>query len=66
MPEFVGNDAGAVARYLDIEAVSRSIKTFYNDRNALKIAGEAARVKVATEFSLENSCRRISEIIDSI
>lgn len=66
MPEFVGDDAGAVVPYLDVEAVSRSIKAFYDDRDALKLAGDAARAKVDTEFSLENSCRRISEIIDSI
>ncbi len=66
MPEFIGEDAGAVVPYLDIEALSSSIRAFYDDRNTLKRAGDAARAKVETKFSLENSCRRISEIIDSI
>jgi glycosyltransferase involved in cell wall biosynthesis len=63
MPEFVGDDAGAVVPYGDVSAFSDRILHFYQDREALVKAGAAARTKVTTSFRLADSCRRLSEIV---
>jgi glycosyltransferase involved in cell wall biosynthesis len=61
--EFVGNDAGAVVPYGDIEAFSEKIIYFYENRDELQKAGQAAQAKVNSEFSMEKSCARINEVL---
>lgn len=63
MPEFVGDDAGAVVPFGDLEAFADEILKFRADPDRLREAGRAARGKIEGEFSLERSCRRIEAII---
>ena len=66
MPEFVGDDAGAVVPFEDIDAMERSIETFYHDPEKRKEAGRTAQRKAHTDFSTETACRSIFQIITSI
>ncbi|HLM01518.1 MAG TPA: glycosyltransferase family 4 protein [Pyrinomonadaceae bacterium] len=63
MTEFVGADAGAIVPYGDIEALCEKIIYFYENPDALRRTGEAARAKVNSEFSPEKSCARIKEVL---
>ena len=63
MPEFVGDDAGSVVPFGDVEAFADRILEYYNDRAKLSAAGESAYRKVTTEFSLDSSCRKMNDII---
>jgi glycosyltransferase involved in cell wall biosynthesis len=63
MPEFVGEDAGAIIPYGDTEAFSTSILDFYADRDKLEASGQAARQKIASQFSKDAACRKIEEIL---
>ena len=63
IPEFVGDDAGAVIPFGDVAAFAERIREFYRDRNKLKPAGEAAYRKVHGAFSLDSSCRKMVDII---
>ena len=66
MPEFVGDDAGAVVPFEDVDAMARSIETFYQDPEKRKEAGKNAQRKAQTEFSTETACRSIFQIITSV
>ena len=63
IPEFVGNDAGAVIPFGDLDAFAEEIRAFYHDRDKLNVAGEVAFRKFSAEFSLDTSCRKIVDII---
>ncbi len=63
MAEFVGADAGAIVPYGDIEAFSEKIIYFYENRDELRRAGEAARAKINSEFSAEKLCAEINEVL---
>ena len=66
MPEFVGQDAGAVIPYGDINAFCEKIIYFYDHPKQLEKAGQAARAKLNSDFSLEKSCRAIEKILSEI
>ena len=63
IPEFVGDDAGAVVPFGEVDSLADAIRGYYHDRNKLKVAGEVAFKKVNAEFSLDSSCRKIADII---
>lgn len=63
MPEFVGDDAGAVVPFEDVDAMARSIETFYLDPETRREAGRTAHRKAKTDFSTETACRSIFDII---
>jgi glycosyltransferase involved in cell wall biosynthesis len=63
MPVFVGDDAGAVIPFGDVDAFAEKIHEYYHDRRRFTDAGEAAHRKVTNEFSLDVSCRKISDLI---
>ncbi len=63
MPEFVGHDAGSVVPFGDVDAFADRILEYYRDRPKLAAAGVAACRKVNNEFSLDSSCRKISDLI---
>ena len=63
MPEFVGHDAGSVVQLGDTQAFADAILEYYRDRSKLIAAGKAANRKINSEFSLDSSCRRISDLI---
>ena len=63
IPEFVGDDAGRVIPFGDIDALAQAIREYYHDRAKLKVAGEVAFQKVTAEFSLDTSCGKFAEII---
>lgn len=66
MPEFVGDDAGSIVPFGDIDAFAERIAMYYRDRRALVAAGSAARRKVETKFSLNTSCEKMAQLIDKI
>ncbi len=66
MPEFVGDDAGAVVPFEDVDAMARSIESFYQDPEKRKKAGRIAQRKAQTDFSTETACRSIFQIITLI
>jgi glycosyltransferase involved in cell wall biosynthesis len=66
IPEFVRDDAGAAVPLGDAGAFADAVEQFYKDREKLKLAGETAKRKFETDFSMENSCRRIASVIDSL
>ena len=57
--EFVGLDAGAVVPYGDLEAFSEELLFYRNNREAVLRAGNAAREKAESTFSMEQACARI-------
>jgi glycosyltransferase involved in cell wall biosynthesis len=63
MPEFVADDAGSVLPLGDTKAFADAILEYYRDRSKLAAAGDAANRKINSEFSLDSSCRRISDLI---
>jgi glycosyltransferase involved in cell wall biosynthesis len=63
MPDFVGDDAGAVIPFIDVDRFTEKIREYYHDRRLLADAGEAAHRKVTNEFSLDVSCGKISDLI---
>ncbi|GIU81519.1 MAG: hypothetical protein KatS3mg006_0583 [Pyrinomonadaceae bacterium] len=63
MPEFIGNDAGKVVPYGDIDAFCKEIINFYDNREKLKTCGKNAQTKLLTEFNSEISCRKIYELL---
>jgi glycosyltransferase involved in cell wall biosynthesis len=63
MPEFVANDAGSVVPLGDTQAFADAILEYYRDRSKLAAAGDAANRKINSEFSLDSSCRKISDLI---
>jgi len=63
MPEFVGSDAGKVVPYGDIDAFCQEIINFHDNPKKLEECGRTARKKLMTDFSAENSCRKICELL---
>lgn len=63
IPEFVGDDAGAVVPFGDVEAFADQITTYYLDRDRLRVAGSAAHRKVSNEFSIDSSCRKLTDLL---
>lgn len=63
MPEFVEDDAGAVVPYGDASAFCERALYFYNNRRELVRAGEAARAKLSSRFSMERSCQEIKQVL---
>lgn len=63
MPEFVADDAGSVVPLGDTQAFADAILEYYRDRSKLAAAGDAAYRKINSEFSLDSSCRKISDLI---
>jgi glycosyltransferase involved in cell wall biosynthesis len=63
MPEFVSDDAGSVVPLGDTKAFADAILEYYRDRSKLAAAGDAANRKINSEFSLDSSCRKISDLI---
>ena len=66
IPEFVGDDAGAIVPFGDAAAFAEAVQRFRDDRGELKRAGEAAKRKFETDFSMDRSCARMAAIIDSL
>ena len=66
MPEFVGEDAGAVVPFEDIDAMSLSIEAFYRDPERRLAAGKQARLRSQTDFSTDTACRAIFSVITSV
>lgn len=63
MPEFVGNNAGAVVPYVDTNEFGDEIVRFHRDRNRLATAGKTASEKLRSEFSAEIQCEAIEQIL---
>ncbi len=63
MPEFVGDDAGSIVPLGDADAFAEAILEYYRDPRKLAAAGDAAHRKVNSGFSLDSSCRKISDLI---
>lgn len=63
MPEFIEQDAGATVAYANIDAFCEKIIYFYNHREELCKAGQTARKKINSSFSVEKSCRKIDEVL---
>lgn len=63
MPEFIGNDAGRVVPFGDVDAFADQIREYYLDRDQLHAAGEAAHRKVSNEFSMDSSCRKLRDFL---
>lgn len=66
MPEFVGQDAGAVVPFEDIHEMARTVEMFNLDPDKTKAAGRAAQRKAQTDFSTETSCQSIFQVISSV
>lgn len=66
MPEFVGEDAGTVVPFEDLEAMARSVESFYVDLEKRSAAGQSAKRKAQTDFSTETSCQSIFQVISSV
>jgi glycosyltransferase involved in cell wall biosynthesis len=63
MPEFVGNDAGAVVPFGDVEAMAASLRDLCRHSEKRLAAGRTARSKCAGEFSPDMSCRKIYSVL---
>ena len=63
IPEFVGEDAGRAVPFGDVNAFADQIVEYYLDRDRLHAAGKAAHRKVSNEFSIESSCRKLSDLL---
>ncbi|MEO8042053.1 MAG: glycosyltransferase family 4 protein [Acidobacteriota bacterium] len=63
MPEFVADDAGSIVPLGDVEAFADAILEYYRDPRKRASAGDAAYRKVNSEFSLDSSCRKITDLI---
>jgi glycosyltransferase involved in cell wall biosynthesis len=63
MPEFVEDDAGLVAPYLDISTMAQFIINMYFDKAVCNRYGSAARNKVLARHSIEQSAPIILNII---
>lgn len=63
IPDIIGNDAGSSVENGSVEQFADALIGYYNDRDALKRAGIAAKYKVEHEFTLERSCRTIYDTI---
>lgn len=62
-PEFVGRDAGLIAPYLDVEAMANHVCTLLDDASLRARLGNAAAAKVASQYDVAHSGKRILEII---
>lgn len=59
MPDFVETDAGYIISYLDIPEYSEKIKNLYNDRELLKVLGDAAKLKLEKNYQPNLLCSSI-------
>jgi glycosyltransferase involved in cell wall biosynthesis len=66
MPEFVGNDAGFIVPYLDIEEMSQKIVMLANNPELLENLGRTAQKKIEECFNIEVGAKRVSEILAEI
>lgn len=63
IPELVEDDAGAVVEFENTSEMAEKIIQFYNDKELLNHAGEKAHEKATLNFSLENSCTKLEQIL---
>ena len=63
MPEFVDEDAGAVVPYGDIDAFVSRLMEYRRDPRKTLQAGQAARSKLESAFSMERACLRMWEAL---
>ncbi len=63
IPEFVGDDAGGAVPMEDVDAFADQIMMYYLDRDRLHLAGLAAHRKVSNEFSIDSSCRKLTDLL---
>ncbi|MEP6945849.1 MAG: glycosyltransferase family 4 protein [Acidobacteriota bacterium] len=66
MAEFVGNDAGAVVPFGNVDDMAASIERFYLDPYARKRAGDVAKHKAQTDFSAELSCSKLFAVLSGL
>ena len=62
-PEFVENDAGLVAPYLDVEAFSQHVLTLAADPQQRRALGSAGRQKVHDRYTITVQAPRLVEVI---
>ncbi len=66
MPEFVGDDAGAVVPLGNVNATAAAIEDLVLDPEKRIELGLTAKRKAQTDFSTETACQSIFEVITSI
>jgi len=59
MPEFVGNDAGAVVDFPDVDAMAAVVERFRADPAARRAMGEVARTRVAERHDVSVAAPRL-------
>ena len=62
-PEFVGNDAGLVAPYLDVASFAAHVRALRDNRDACSGLGSAASEKVRRYFGIESQGPKLLESI---
>jgi glycosyltransferase involved in cell wall biosynthesis len=65
-PELVGDDAGIIVPYLDIDAMARACIRLLEDNELRHRLGDTARQKVQTQYSLARQGPKLLEAIKSV
>jgi len=65
-PEFVGDDAGCIVPYLDVEALADAIAGLCQNPELRSRLGRCAREKVAARFTIDSQAPRLAEVLKNV